>query len=224
MPETRGFTTITQEEISSICELAAEQNWQVGIHAIGDAGIDTALNAFEAGCKVKDNRQNRNYIIHCVFPQPDAVEKMEKYNVAATLQPAIYGLMGEEAVLDDDYKELNQPCGLFFDHHLVCGGSSDFPVVDCNPFIGMSKAVSRIALDGNVYGVQYKVNAKQALIMWTKNSAYFSFDDDKLGSIEVGNLADLVVIDTPILDATPDEIMNTKVLKTYLGGKLVYEA
>ena len=56
------------------------------------------------------------------------------------------------------------------------------------------------------------------------NSAYFSFDEDKLGSIEAGKLADLVVIDTPILKATPDEIMYTKVLKTYLGGKLVYSA
>lgn len=74
-----------------------------------------------------------------------------------------------------------------------------------------------------MHGPQYRINAKQALIMWTMNSAYFSFDEDKLGSVEVGKLADLVVIDTPILEASPDEIMNTKVLKTYLAGRLVYE-
>ena len=75
-----------------------------------------------------------------------------------------------------------------------------------------------------MHGAEYRINAKQALIMWTMNSAYFSFDEDRLGSIEAGKLADLVVIDTPICKATPDEIMNTKVLKTYLGGKVVYSA
>ena len=152
------------------------------------------------------------------------IPRMQKMNVSVTLQPTITGVMGEEAILDDDYKELNQPCGFYFDNHIICGGSSDFPVVDCNPFIGMSKAITRICLDGKVHGPQYRISAKQALIMWTMNSAYFSFDEDELGSIEVGKLADLVVIDTPLLEASPEEIMNTKVLQTYLSGRLVYEA
>ena len=119
---------------------------------------------------------------------------------------------------------MNQPAGWYFNEGIICGGSSDFPVVDCNPFIGMGKAISRRCLDGKVYGPQYCLTAKQALIMWTMNSAYFTFDENKLGSIEVGKLADLLVIDRPILEIEPEEIEKTKVLKTYLGGKVVYEA
>jgi predicted amidohydrolase YtcJ len=132
--------------------------------------------------------------------------------------------MGEESLLDAEKKELNQPAGWYFKNGIICGGSTDFPVVDCNPFIGMSKAVTRIHLDGKVHGPEHRITPNQALIMWTMNSAYFSNDEDKLGSVEVGKLADLVVIDTPILEATPDEIMGTKVLETYIGGKKVYAA
>ena len=224
LPDTRGYTTITQEEMSEVCRYASKYNWQVGVHTIGDAAMDTALKAFEDGGKDKPNIQNRNYLIHAVNPHEDMLPKMKAMNTPVTCQPTIMGTMGEEALLDEEYIDLNQPCGFFFQNGIICGGSSDFPVVDCNPFIGMSKAITRIHLDGKVHGEKWRINAKQALIMWTMNSAYFSNDEDKLGSIETGKLADLVVIDTPLLEATPEEIMNTKVLQTYVGGKKVYEA
>lgn len=224
MPETRGYTTITPEEMTQVCEYAAKYNWQVGVHTIGDACMDVCLDAFEKGGKVKDNSKNRNYLIHAVYPHEDMLPKFKAMNVPVTLQPTIMGTMGEEALLDDWQKETNKPVGWYFKNGIICGGSTDFPVVDCNPFIGMSKAVTRIHLDGQVHGAEHRISAKQALIMWTMNSAYFSNDEDKLGSIEVGKLADLVVIDTPILEVEPEEILKTKVLETYLGGKKVYEA
>lgn len=224
MPETRGFTTITKEELYEICRIASELNWQMAVHAIGDAAMDLTLDAFKAGAEKKDNKENRNYIIHALFPHEDMMPRMRDMNVSVTLQPTIFGIMGEETILDDEYKEINQPCGMFFDNGIICGGSSDFPVVDCNPFLGMAAAIDRICLDGNVYGAQYCLSAKQAIIMWTMNSAYISFDEKKLGSIEVGKLADLVLIDTPILERSTGEIRNTKVLKTFLGGKLVYQS
>ncbi len=224
MPETRGFTTITREELSEICKVASELNWQMAVHAIGDAAVDMTLDAFEAGAEETDNKKNRNYIIHALFPHEDMMSRMRELNVSVALQPTIYGDMGEEAFLDDEYKEINQPCGMFFDNGIICSGGSDFPVVDCNPFIGMATAIDRVCLDGNVYGEQYRINAKQALIMWTMNSAYISSDEEKLGSIEVGKLADLVLIDTPLLESSADKIRSTKVLKTFLGGKLVYKS
>ena len=60
--------------------------------------------------------------------------------------------------------------------------------------------------------------------MWTMNAAYLTFDEEKLGSIEEGKLADLVVIDTPVLEVSAETVMKTKVLKTFLNGTLVYEA
>lgn len=222
MPETRGSTTISQEEISEVCRYAAKYDWQVGIHTIGDAAMDTALTAFEEGRKVKDNTGRRNYLIHAVFPHADMLPRMKECNVSVTLQPSIFGCLGEESILADDLAEINQPAGFFFDNGIICGGSSDYPVVDCNPFLGMSKAISRRCLDGKVHGSEYRISAKQALLMWTMNSAYIANQEDKLGSIEVGKYADLIIIDTPVLEASADEIMNTKVLATYLAGDQVY--
>ena len=224
IPETRGGTTITAEELKEVCRYASKYNWQVGVHTIGDAAMDEALDAFEAGGVEKDNKKNRNYLIHAVFPRKDMIPRMKKMNTPVTLQPTIMGTMGEEAILTEEDREVNQPAGWYFKEGIICGGSSDFPVVDCNPFIGMGKAISRRCLDGNVHGKQHCLTPKQALIMWTMNSAYFTFDEDKLGSVESGKIADLVVIDRPILELVPEEIEQTKVLKTYLGGKLVYEA
>jgi predicted amidohydrolase YtcJ len=174
MPDTRGYTTISQDEISEVCRYAARYNWQVGIHTIGDAAMDTALTAFEEGKKERDNTGRRNYLIHALLPHDDMLPKMKKCNVAVTLQPTIFGYLGDEAILADDLAELNTPAGYYFDHGIICGGSSDYPVVDCNPFVGMAKAMSRICLDGKVHGGQYKIDARQALLMWTMNSAYIA--------------------------------------------------
>ena len=224
MPETRGSTTITQEEISEVCRYAAKYNWQVGIHTIGDAAMDTALTAFEEGGKVKDNTALRNYLIHAIFPHEDMIPRMKAGNVSVTLQPSIFGCLGEEAILADDLADLNAPAGYYFDNGIVCGGSSDYPVVDCNPFIGMSKAMTRVCLDGKVHGGQYRIDARQALLMWTMNSAYIANQEDKIGSVEVGKYADLIIIDTPTLEATAEEVMDTKVLATYLAGEEVFSA
>lgn len=224
MPQTRGFTTFSQEEMNEICKAAAVHNWQMAVHAIGDAAMDVTLNAYQEASKVADISQNRNYIIHAVFPREDMLPVMKKLEVAVTVQPTIMGLMGEEAVLDDVDAALNQPAGLYFKEGIICGGGTDCPVVSCNPFLGMSKAINRLALDGKVHGPENCVTPAQALLMWTMNSAYISHDEEKLGSITVGKLADVVVIDTPILEVNTEEIEQTKVLQTYLGGKLVYEA
>lgn len=224
MPETRGFTTFTQEELNKICEKAAELHWQMAIHAIGDAAMDCALEAYKKAAEKNDISENRNYIIHAVFPHEDQLPIFKGLNIPVTLQPTIFGVMGEEACLRDDEAANNQPCGWYFKNGIVCGGGSDSPVVDCNPFIGMEKAISRVSLDGQVHGPENSVTAAQALIMWTMNSAYIAHSEDKLGSIESGKLADLIVIDTPILEKTAEEIGKTKVLMTILNGKTVYQA
>ena len=74
MPETRGYTTITPEEMTQVCEYAAKYNWQVGVHTIGDACMDVCLDAFEKGGLIKDNLKNRNYLIHAVFPGPRVIQ------------------------------------------------------------------------------------------------------------------------------------------------------
>lgn len=222
MPETRGFTTLSQSDLNAICLKAAENKWQMAIHAIGDAAMDCVLEAYRTASEKYDISENRNYIIHSVFPHEDQLPLFKSMNVPVTVQPTIMGVMGEETCLREEQAENNQPAGWYFKNGIICGGSSDFPVVDCNPFLGMSKAITRICLDGKVHGPEHCVTPAQALIMWTMASAYISHDENKIGSIEEGKLADLVLIDTPLLESSVEEIEKTKVLMTMLGGKIVY--
>lgn len=223
MPETRGFTTFSQDELNAICEKAASQKWQMAIHAIGDAAMDSVLEAYNKASEKYDTTENRNYIIHAVFPHDDQLPLFKKLNVPVTVQPTIMGVMGEESCLREEEADNNQPAGWYFKNGIICGGSSDFSVVDCNPFLGMSKAITRKCLDGKVHGKEHCVTPAQALIMWTMASAYISHDEEKLGSIIPGKIADLVVIDTPILESTAEQIEKTKVLLTMVNGKIVYK-
>ena len=134
--------------------------------------------------------------------------------------------MGESAVFHDDQAMINQAAGLMFKNHILVGGSSDSPVVSPDPIMGMYYAVTRRdEVTGGTLsnGDDAKVTPMQALIMWTKNAAFFSHDDDKMGSVEVGNFADLCLFDEDFLAGDVEAYRTTKVATTILGGKVVYE-
>lgn len=224
MPETNGLTIIPKDEMIKECRIGCDHNWQIAIHSIGDKSIDDCLDAIEEGMKVNASTKLRHYLIHANFPRPEHFERMRKMNVSVTVQPTIFHKMGEQAILDEDKGNLNTPCSLYFKEHIITGGSTDFPVVDANPFIGMYGAVTRYASDGKVYGEEYKATKEQALLMWTRNSAYIMHREDVMGSIAPGYFADLVLVDTDFLNGTDEELRNTKVLMTMVGGDIVYEA
>ncbi|MDR2163757.1 MAG: amidohydrolase [Clostridiales Family XIII bacterium] len=222
LPETSGYTTITEDEMIAVAKTGAKYNWQVGVHSCGDKSADVAIKSFEEAYKVNPS-DARHYIIHHAVYQPDQIPLMQKYDIPVTLQPTIALLMGEQPLIGAEMANRYMRVKTFIDAGLIVGGSTDCPVVSCNPFIGMYGAITRLGADGKVWNPEEAVTAAQALIMWTKSSAYFSHDEDKIGSIEVGNLADYALLDTDILQATPEEIRDTKVLKTILGGKVIYE-
>ncbi len=224
LSETSGETTISAAEMFEVAKLGARYNWQIGVHSCGDKSADIAIAAFIEAYKVNNN-DARHYIIHHAVMQPDQIPLLEAYNIPITVQPTINSLMGEQSIIGDEMAGRYMQYKTFMDGGVLVGGSSDCPVVDCNPFLGIHSAITRLSVaDGVVWSPEQVLTPAQALIMWTKSSAYFSHDDDKMGSIEVGNLADYVLIDTPILTATPEEILNTTVAKTILSGRIVYEA
>lgn len=224
-PTTTGSSVWTQDEITAFVCKANELGWQFGIHTIGDRAADMAIAAFEEANKQKPFNDTRNYLIHYVLPHEDQWGKMKELGLCVAMQPTIVSTMNESPVFFEDQARWNQGAGLMFKNGIICGGSSDSPVVTPDPILGMYYAVTRLDIHtGKILGEECRVTPEQALIMWTKNAAYFYHDDDKLGSIEVGNLADLVVVDHEFLTDDPEDIKSLKVEKTILGGKVVYEA
>ena len=223
-----GDTIYTQEEIDALVCKATEFGWQFGIHTIGDMSEDRALHAFQEANKIRPVKELRHYLIHYQLPYEDQWPIMQELGVGVCLQPTLVSQMGEEPLFWPEQVERFQSPGLMFKNGIIAGGSSDSPVVSCDPMLGMYYAVTRLdETTGKTLskGDESKVTPIQALIMWTKNSAFFSHDDDKMSSVEVGNLADFAILDRDCFASSdPTDIRDAKVTTTVLGGKVVYEA
>ena len=105
------------------------------------------------------------------------------------------------------------------------GFGTDSPVTPYPPFVSLWTGIARrTELKNTQMGTDQKVNREEAIRAYTVNGAYLTFEEDLKGSLETGKLADLIIIDRDILTCPEDDIKDTKVLATYLGGKVVYEA
>ncbi len=225
-PDYCGSTMFTEEQITAFARKAAELGWQFGIHTIGDACADMALRAYQKANEVAPIWDSRWYLIHYQFPQDDQWPIMRDLNVGVCLQPTIVSTMGEAPQFYEEQALRVQSPGLMFKNGVLAGGSSDSPVVSPDPMMGMYYAITRLdetTGDTLSKGDESKVTRKQALIMWTKNAAFFSHDDDKMGSVEVGNFADLCLFDHDFLEGDIEDYRTTKVFMTILDGKVVYE-
>jgi len=106
---------------------------------------------------------------------------------------------------------------------IIAGGNSDCPVTFYSPFIQMYAAVTRKSSSGQVIGPEEAISVMDTIRVYTWNGAYLGKDEDKLGSLEPGKLADLIVLDRDILSIPHEEIKDIKVLTTIVDGKIVYE-
>ncbi len=118
-----------------------------------------------------------------------------------------------------------KPHRAWIDNGIVVAAGTDSPVTPYLPFPSLWASIARrTEVQGTQMGTEQKVTREEAIRMYTINGAYHTFEEDIKGSIEPGKLADLTIIDKDILTCPLDEIKNTKVLMTFLGGKVVYKA
>jgi predicted amidohydrolase YtcJ len=108
------------------------------------------------------------------------------------------------------------------DMGIIAGGNNDCPVAFYSPFVQMYAAVTRKTGSGQVIGPEEAISIMDAIRVYTWNGAYLGKDEDRLGSIEPGKLADLIVLDRDITTVPPEELLETRVLMTVVDGKIVY--
>ncbi len=223
--EYRGKLSLEPEELRRIIREAHAANWQLGIHAIGDAAIELTIDELAAALDESPRGDHRHYLNHfTVMPSAAAMDKMAAYDIAITQQPNFtYTLDGRYSeYLDGDRLQHNNPLRTPMDHGIHVAISSD--ILPIGPMVGIYAAVTRKGMSGNVYGADEALTVMEALRGYTLYGAYLTFEEDQKGSLEPGKLADMIVLDQDILTIDPDHIMDIKVEQTWLGGKLVYEA
>jgi predicted amidohydrolase YtcJ len=229
-PETRGFPVLEPEELHRLVRKAAGANLQVTIHAIGDAGVELSIAAFE-GVTAPGHNPLRHGIIHCQITAPDLLERMARNGILALVQPGFLAddLYILESRVGPELAATSYAWGSMARLGIPVSYGTDAPVSSLNPLLGIEWAVLRQDPANNGYppGGFYpaeRVDVYTALDAYTRGSAFAGFAEDSLGRIAPGYLADLVFLDRNIFAIPPEEIHQAKVLRTMMAGETVYSS
>lgn len=224
-PGNRGITIYDQEGLDERFARAHAAGFQLSAHAIGDRAIAMILDAYEAALGPAPDRGLRPRIEHAGLCTPEILDRMMRLGVVAVPQPSFAFYLGDSYVENFTSEQLAcaYPARAWFDRGIVAAGSSDVPVVPCDPFVGLRSATTRLTQDGQRMGPEQAVTIDEALRMFTVNGAYASFEETIKGSIGEGKLADLVVLDRDPRAVAPEELHTLRAEMTIVDGRVVFE-
>lgn len=226
-PDESGFLLDSLQNLRAMMTGADAAGLQLNIHAIGDKAIRDLLDIFHEVAKENGERDRRLRMEHAQHIHPDDIARFAVQDVIASMQPyhAIDDGRWAEDVIGPERAQTTYAFKSLVDSgaHLALG--SDWYVAPADPIAGIYAAVTRRTLDGrNPEGwvPEQKITVEQALRGYTYEGAYASFEEDRKGTIRVGMLADMVLIDRDLTAIPPETIRDAKVLTTIVGGRVVH--
>jgi hypothetical protein len=214
---------------SKMKELVAEayrRGLSVHIHAIGDLAVKESLDAFEAARRANPSTNLPFVMTHAQFVDPEDIPRFAELKVTAALQllwaladPSTNELV--KPYIDPGIYRWMYPARSILDSGGVISGASDWPVSTANPFLAIYQAETRRGEQG-VLDESQRMPREAMLYAYTRNSAQALDMADQIGTLSVGKLADLVLIDRDVLTVPAEELKDAKVVWTLFGGKTVY--
>lgn len=212
-------------EFEDMLRFAGRNKLQMQVHVVGDAALDRLLDAITKVSGEVSPSELRWVVVHAFLPSARAIERIKKLGLYVTMQDQPVSLghnmlryWGEERAARAI------PIRSMLAAHIPVGGGTDAPVVDPNPFISMWWMTTRGTLPkGDVLGIDQGISREDALRIYTMGSARIERMEDRIGSLEPGKLADLVVVSEDLLTVPPERIRQLHSVFTMVGGKVVYE-
>jgi predicted amidohydrolase YtcJ len=226
-PKDSGFFVTSEKELYQGIKSADSAGLQLMVHAIGDKGIHTLLTIFERVEKENGPRDRRFRIEHAQHIDPNDISRFKTLNVIASMQPyhAIDDGRWAEKIIGHERAKTTYAFKSLFDSGATVSFGSDWFVAPPTPLEGIYAAVTRRTLDEkNPDGwiPEQKISVQQALKAYTSNAAYASFEEKIKGTLEVGKLADFVILEKDVTKINSTEIRSVNVLQTVVGGKEVF--
>lgn len=231
--ETKGLIIFQKEKTMPKLIKSLVNGIQIQTHAIGDLANSITLDWYQEALDAvsPENRlipKPRWRIEHAQNILPEDQNRYSDMDIIASMQPShaigdlhfAHKRLGEDR-LDNAYTWRN-----LIDLDVIVAGGSDAPVEIGDPRIEFKAAVSRTDLDGfykDYWNLEQSVTREEALFMFTKWASYSVFEEDTVGTIEVGKLADLTIFSKDLMTIPEDEIMSSEVVMTIVGGKVIYE-
>jgi predicted amidohydrolase YtcJ len=229
-PGNAGAPNLEAGPLDSLVAALDKAGFQVHVHAIGDRAIRLTLDAFEQARKINGPRDSRHIIAHLELIDPQDIPRFKSLGVIADFQP-LWAFQDSyirdltEPVLGPARSRWLYPIGSVLETGAVVAGGSDWSVSSMNPLEAIQVGVTRRGpdADSGAAWIPEEMAPLDAMIRaYTINAAYARFADSTTGSITVGKLADLVLLDRDLFAIPAGEIARTKVRTTILGGRIVF--
>ena len=218
-PGSCGTLYYSQEQIDAFVLKAHKAGLQVAMHAVGDAAVEQALDAYEAALTDSPREDHRHRIEHCEVIREEQIQRAQRLGVALAIQPPFnYYWPHDEYVptLGEERASKADPVRSLLRPGLLLAGGSDSTVTPLGPMIGVHAAV-------NHSNPAERIGVQDALALYTINAARIAFEEAEKGSLEPGKLGDLVVLARDPFAVEPDRIVEIPVEMTVIGGKVVYK-
>ena len=222
-PGERGLQFLDDAKLRNLMSRAAMDNFQVAVHAIGDAANRQVLDAIDE--LVETYKGDRRWRIeHAQIVDPADIPRFGKNGIVASMQPTH---QTSDRIMAEARLGPNRLAGAYAWHSMLDAGAhlafgSDYPVESPDPFAGLAAAISRQGVDGQPEGgwmPAQRLSLVQAFAAYTTGAAYAGFAEDRIGSLQPGRMADFILVDRDIFTATPPDIRHTQVLETWIGGR-----
>jgi predicted amidohydrolase YtcJ len=219
-----GELTYSQETMNRFIREANREGLQVSVHCESERAIEQVLDAIELALKDFPRKDHRHRIEHLELPTWQQIERMNRLEVMTGMQPAfIPAFIGQEdmchylKLLGKNRLKRVHPYRTLLDHDIVIAGGSDSPVTPYSPLTGIKAA-------SNHPNPSQKITRTEALQMFTSSAAMIGFEEKCKGIIQVGMLADLVVLDKDPISCTEDELNEIIINEVYVDGEKMWSA
>ncbi len=225
-PETCGETSFPAEIIKKWVVDADKDGFSIRFHAIGDGAIRLALDAYEEAQKANGKRDSRHSVEHVEVIHPDDIHRFKELGVTVSMQPDHFA-MSERGVYTEriglEREKYVFPIRTLQETGANLAFGTDFPIDVLSPLLQIYRAVSRIDSSGEtVWHPHERITLADALKAYTAGPAYGVFREQELGTLEVGKLADIAVLDRNLFNIPVEEIPDAKVELTIFDGKVVF--
>ena len=212
-----GVLYYDDKKVIDFCKKANREGLQIEMHAIGDKAFDQACRALKAALDDYPRDDHRHGIIHDCLPTKEGIEICGKYHIQMPVQSSFIGWKQEpdeylEEILGKERAGRLNPLRTFTDKGIIISAGSDAPCTTPDPIVWIDKAVNHTVKSESL-------TVREALRMCTYNGAYTCFDENEIGSLEEGKLANMVILSDNLYETPKEKIKDIKVEKLLLCGK-----
>ncbi len=225
-PGNHGQWAVDPEELSDLIRWVHDLGWSIDAHTCGDAAQDLAVRAFIAAQTARPNQSLHHRVHHAYVPTQETIELMGRHKIPALVSNPFLVHLGDSFVvsLGEERASRALPMASYLRAGVPLAGTSDSPIADYNPWVGMYAAVARKSVTGRQFDPSESISVRDALRSYTIGGATALGLQHQRGSIEPGKVADLIVIDRDPNEASAESLRDTVVLRTMVDGRWVYEA